>query len=120
MAYRAAHDDGIDLSVSNPTVCGLPQIDPDVEALRAAISAHYTASSQGLIVAREAVAAYYGGRANPDAIQLFASTSEAVGALLKLLCAPGLRGCHQYRTGDSDCGRGSFRGRRVLPGEVLS
>ena len=89
VAYRAAHDDGIDLSVSNPTVCGLPQIDPDVEALRAAISAHYTASSQGLIVAREAVAAYYGGRANPDAIQLFASTSEAVGALLKLLCAPG-------------------------------
>lgn len=89
LAYRASHADGIDLSVSNPTVCGLPRIEPDPCALSEAMSAHYTASSQGLGVAREAVSSYYGGRAHPDKIQLFASTSEAVGALLKLLCAAG-------------------------------
>lgn len=80
---------GYDLSGSNPTKAGLPVILPSAEGMKAAMSALYEASPQGLSMARQAVSDYYGGRVSPDRIQLFASTSEAVGALVKLFCAPG-------------------------------
>lgn len=87
--YAAHRSDGIDLSVSNPTVVGLRQTTCDASDVADAISAHYSASAQGLESARNAVSAYYDGRARPENIRLFASTSEAIGALIKLLCAPG-------------------------------
>lgn len=77
-----------DLSISNPTKVGLPQVTATPEELQAALNAHYEASPQGLRVTREAIAAFY-KNANPDRIQLFASTSEAIGALIKLFCHPG-------------------------------
>ena len=55
----------------------------------AAISAPYEASPQGLIETRKAIAQIYPNKVDPDHIQLFASTSEAVGAIVKLFCTPG-------------------------------
>lgn len=80
---------GYDLSGSNPTKAGLPIIVPSEAQCREAVSAQYEASPQGLRVAREAVSAYYNREVPAERIQLFASTSEAVGALVKLMCAPG-------------------------------
>ena len=77
-----------DLSISNPTKVGLPQVTASPDELQAALSAHYEASPQGLRVTREAIAHFY-KNADPDRIQLFASTSEAIGALIKLFCQPG-------------------------------
>ena len=54
-----------------------------------AVGASYQASAQGLQITRDAIAQFYKNRISPENIQLFASTSEAIGALLKLLCAPG-------------------------------
>ena len=81
---------GFDLSGSNPTCVGLPSIALDKELCADAVSAGYRASAQGLQITREAIASFYHHpRVSADIIQLFASTSEAIGALLKLLCAPG-------------------------------
>ena len=89
-AYLSEHGHGLDLSISNPTVVGLGTTEIDVETLYQAVCAPYCASSQGLEMARKAISTnYYAGRVAADRLQLFASTSEAVGALLKLLCAPG-------------------------------
>lgn len=49
----------------------------------------YQPLPQGLEWAREAVAAYYGGRVSPERILLTSSTSEAYGYLFKLLTDPG-------------------------------
>lgn len=87
--YKATGQKGWDLSGSNPTQTSLPSIHPDPDIMRAALDAPYEASSQGLDVARRAIAEMYDGLVDPACIQLFASTSEAIGALLKLLCAPG-------------------------------
>ena len=82
-----------DLSISNPTVVDLPSVSVDMEHLQSAIKASYQASPQGLIVTREAISKYYQDEndvyVDPENIQLFASTSEAVGALMKLFCRPG-------------------------------
>ena len=93
MAFCASDDreNAIDLSVSNATRVGLPSVIPPPESLQTAIEAAYTASPQGLLPARQAIARYYasfGASPDPDNIQLFASTSEAVGALIKLVCQP--------------------------------
>ena len=90
--YCASHDDACDLSGSNPTAVGLPSIDLPDETLAAAIRTPYRASAQGLALTREAIANYYAdanAHVNPENIQLYASTSEAIGAILKLLCLPG-------------------------------
>lgn len=80
---------GYDLTGSNPTRVGLPQVQAEAEAVAQALNAAYTASPQGICETREAIARFYQGKTTPDRIQLFASTSEAVGALIKLFCAPG-------------------------------
>ncbi len=87
--YCECGGERFDLSGSNPTRVNFPMIEPDTRALDSAVSARYEASAQGLLMARQAVSDYYGGRVPVDRIQLFASTSEAVGALVKLFCQPG-------------------------------
>ena len=96
LAWQNAIQSGkecIDLSVSNPTIVGLPSIQIDQAVLLSAVQAKYQASPQGLIETRQAISDFYRSEnsavVDPQNIQLFASTSEAVGALMKLLCRPG-------------------------------
>ena len=89
---HTGRDHGIDLSISNATRVGLPGVFPDKDRIFEAVTSSYEASPQGLNQTREAISRYYtpfGATPNPDDIQLFASTSEAVGALIKLVCQPG-------------------------------
>jgi aspartate/methionine/tyrosine aminotransferase len=92
---RAAGEKVIDLTVSNPTACG---IEYPAEEILAAISMaealNYNPGPRGILSAREAVAQYYmkrqGGRVvDPSDIFLTASTSEGYSHLFKLLCNAG-------------------------------
>src|SRR5262249_53759648 len=83
----------IDLTVSNPTVCGFayPQ-----EAILAALAdpaqLRYAPTPTGAAAARAAIAAYYaerGAAVDPAWIVLAASTSEAYAWCFKLLADPG-------------------------------
>lgn len=84
-----------DLTESNPTRAGLPY--PSREILLSLADERalvHEPSPQGLPAAREAIAAYYaehGARVAAEDVLLTASTSEAYGFLLKLLCEPGDR-----------------------------
>src|ERR1700682_4985510 len=75
---RAAGAEVLDLTESNPTRAGITY---PGEAIIAALEAHrpleHDPNPAGLRSAREAVAAYYGGRVGPERIVLTASTSEA-------------------------------------------
>ena len=83
----------IDLTVSNPTVCGFRYdaeglLGPlgDVMALR------YDPDPRGLRAAREAVAGYYrehGAMVDADEVVLTTSTSEAYSFVFRLLCDAG-------------------------------
>lgn len=84
---------GVDLTLSNPTRAGLEY---DDAAIRAALSRpevlRYEPTALGHAAARDAVARYLGSVGRPvaaDRLALTASTSEAYGALFKLLCDPG-------------------------------
>jgi alanine-synthesizing transaminase len=83
----------IDLTVSNPTVCGF---DYDAAAILRPLSAvaglSYDPDPRGMRSAREAVAQYYedhGARVDPDVVVLTTSTSEGYGYLFRLLCDAG-------------------------------
>jgi alanine-synthesizing transaminase len=83
----------VDLTVSNPTVCGFEY---DAEAILAPLAGAgaliYDPDPQGMRSAREAVAGYYGDHGasvDPDAIVLTTSTSEGYGYLFRLLCDAG-------------------------------
>ena len=83
----------IDLTVSNPTLCGF---DYDVEAVLDGLgdpaAMIYGADARGMRSAREAVAGYYedhGAAIDPDSLILTTSTSEAYGFLFRLLCDAG-------------------------------
>ena len=83
----------IDLTVSNPTLCGFSY---DVETILAPLASPaamvYDPDPRGMHSAREAVARYYadhGAAVDPDALVLTTSTSEAYGYLFRLLCDPG-------------------------------
>ncbi len=87
---RAAGRELVDLTVSNPTMCGF---DYDAEAilrpLTHAGALVYDPDPRGLRSAREAVAGYYadhGAEIDPDAVVLMTSTSEGYGYLFRLLC----------------------------------
>ena len=84
---RASGRELIDLTLSNPTVCGFSaEADGRVEALV------YDADPMGLRSAREAVCGYYadhGAFVDPGQVMLTTSTSEAYGYLFRLLCDPG-------------------------------
>ena len=80
----------VDLTVSNPTVCGFEY---DSAGILAALGDErgmvYDPDPQGMRSAREAVARYYsdhGADVDPDAIVLTTSTSEAYSYLFRLLC----------------------------------
>jgi alanine-synthesizing transaminase len=82
----------LDLTVTNPTAVGLERADRFLEALADPHGLRYEPDPKGLRSAREALAAWYAERgvaANPDRVVLTASSSEAYGFLLKLLCDPG-------------------------------
>jgi aspartate/methionine/tyrosine aminotransferase len=72
----------VDLTVSNPTVAGLPGTEAKLPPAPV-----YVPDPRGLLEAREAVAAYHG--ASAAQVILAASTSEAYSWLFKLLCEPG-------------------------------
>lgn len=88
-----------DLTASNPTTCGLAY--PQREILAALSDPRamvYSPESKGLREAREAVAAYYAGRAgfsglvapiDPERIVVASGTSEAYSHIFRLLCEPG-------------------------------
>lgn len=81
----------IDLSESNPTRCGF-EYEGVMEALGSPASLVYEPDPRGMLLAREAVAAYYAGRGEvvgTERIWLTASTSEAYALLIKLLADPG-------------------------------
>jgi alanine-synthesizing transaminase len=83
----------IDLTMSNPTVCGFEY---DVEAILAPLAdagaLTYDPDPRGMRSAREAVVGYYrdhGADVHPDAVVLTTSTSEGYGYLFRLLCDAG-------------------------------
>ncbi len=95
-AVRQAREQGrtlVDLTVSNPTVCGFDYpADLVLGPLRNPASLVYDPDPRGLLLAREAVAAYYAGHhaeVVPDQLILTTSTSEAYSFLFRLLCDPG-------------------------------
>jgi aspartate/methionine/tyrosine aminotransferase len=81
-----------DLTVSNPTRCGLPYPGGLLAALADPAGLVYSPDPRGLESARRAVAADYrrhGVEVDPERIVLTASSSEAYAILFKLLCDPG-------------------------------
>src|SRR3984957_11655703 len=83
----------LDLTMSNPTVCGFAY---DAEAvlgpLRNEAALGYDPDPRGMRSAREAVGRYYadhGAAVDPDTVVLTTSTSEAYSYLFRLLCDPG-------------------------------
>jgi alanine-synthesizing transaminase len=90
---RAAGRRLVDLTVSNPTVCGFEY---DAEAILRPLgdvrALTYDPDPRGMRSAREAVVGYYrdhGGAVDPDAVVLTTSTSEGYGYLFRLLCDAG-------------------------------
>lgn len=77
----------LDATESNPTRAGIIAPQSLLEALRDPRALHYNPTANGLLEAREAIAARYGG--HPDNIFLTSSTSESYSWLFKLLCEPG-------------------------------
>jgi alanine-synthesizing transaminase len=99
-AIREARASGrrlLDLTVSNPTVCGFEYDSAGIlAALGDARGMVYDPDPRGMRSAREAVARYYAGHGagrgaevDPDAIVLTTSTSEAYSYLFRLLCNAG-------------------------------
>jgi alanine-synthesizing transaminase len=100
-AYAAALErvraDGrpvFDLTASNPTACGLQYRDAEIlTALSRPECLEYEPNPRGLLVARDAVAAYYAEAASAqvaaEQIFLTTSTSEAYSYLFRLHCDPG-------------------------------
>jgi alanine-synthesizing transaminase len=92
-ARRRAGLPVLDLTVTNPTRCGLAL--PETEILAALTDARalrYEPEPQGWLGAREAVAAHHaeqGYCADPGRVFLTASTSEAYSWVFKLLCDAG-------------------------------
>jgi alanine-synthesizing transaminase len=85
----------LDLTVSNPTTCGLTyDTEKILDSLTNPAALVYEPKSKGLLVARQAVADYYAGQPNPvkfspENIIVTTSTSEAYSFALRLLCEPG-------------------------------
>jgi alanine-synthesizing transaminase len=92
-AIRASGTKLLDLSVSNPTECGLQY---DARAILAAFqnpnALSYDPQPKGLLLAREEVARYYlrdhRVSVDPESIILTTSTSEAYSYVFRLLCDP--------------------------------
>lgn len=81
-----------DLTVSNPTRCGIPYPSGLLDSLADPAGLAYRPEPRGLVAARKAVAAEYrryAAAVEPDRVVLTASTSEAYAFLFKLLANPG-------------------------------
>jgi alanine-synthesizing transaminase len=91
--HRAARKPLLDLTVSNPTVCGFEYDAPAIlRALSNPQSLAYRPDPKGLESARLAVARYYAERGDEVAagdILLTTSTSEAYTFVFRTLCEPG-------------------------------
>jgi alanine-synthesizing transaminase len=91
---RASGHALVDLTESNPTRGDLAPAEPLIALLGHPRGAVYAPASLGVPAAREAVAQYYADRGlsvPADRVTISASTSEAYGFLLKLLCERGDR-----------------------------
>ena len=91
-ALRRLGPPPFDLTVSNPTACGIEYPAELLAPLADPAGLHYRPDPRGLRSARAAVAAEYrrhGVAVDPDRLVLTASTSEAYAFLFKLLCEPG-------------------------------
>ena len=91
--HRASGKRLLDLTVSDPIVCGFSY---DSEAIQGALrnpqALTYIPAPKGLESARQAVAGYYvkcGTALSPDDIILTTSTSEAYAYIFRVLCDPG-------------------------------
>jgi alanine-synthesizing transaminase len=90
---RASGEGFLDLTISNPTQCGLHY---DEQAILAAFqnpkSLSYEPEAKGLLAARKEVAQYYredhGVALDPESLLLTTSTSEAYSYVFRLLCNP--------------------------------
>jgi aspartate/methionine/tyrosine aminotransferase len=92
-AARRSGCDLLDLTVSNPTVCGFGYNAADLLApLAESAAMQYAAEPLGALRAREAVSRYYrdvGADVSIDRVCLTTSTSEAYSFLFRLLCDAG-------------------------------
>jgi alanine-synthesizing transaminase len=98
-AHRRAGQELLDLTISNPTECGILYSQPEIlTALADARALAYLPESKGLREARDAVAEYYRGRAgfaglrdrvDPEHIVLTSGTSEGYSHIFRLLCDVG-------------------------------
>jgi alanine-synthesizing transaminase len=98
-AHRRSGKELLDLTVSNPTVCGLAYPEEEiVTALADRRALEYCPESKGLREAREAIAGYYRGgagfarsgeRVDPERILLTSGTSEGYSHIFRLLCEAG-------------------------------
>lgn len=94
-AHRLRRQAGLpiaDLTASNPTRCGFDYSPSLLDSLRNPRALDYDPQPRGLLPAREAVCAYYGGHnvtVAPEQVVLTTSTSEAYSYLFRLLCDPG-------------------------------
>lgn len=90
---RAGGRELLDLTVSNPTACGLYYDEQAIfAAFRDPASLRYEPLAKGLPSARQAVSGYYREKSVEipiDDIFLVTSTSEAYSYLFRLLCEPG-------------------------------
>ncbi|HXI02955.1 MAG TPA: pyridoxal phosphate-dependent aminotransferase [Candidatus Saccharimonadales bacterium] len=92
---RAAGEPILDLTLSNPTRCGLgDDVDSAVilSALRRDEALTYDPDPKGRLDARRAIAELYAGRGVPvgrDRLVLAASTSESYAWIFRVLCDPG-------------------------------
>jgi len=91
---RAAGVALLDLTVSNPTQCGLQYDAPTIlSAFQNPAALSYDPQPKGLLSARKEVARYYfedhRTAVDPEAIFLTTSTSEAYSFVFRLLCNPG-------------------------------
>jgi alanine-synthesizing transaminase len=95
LAKARSSGEVLDLTASNPTTAGLEYAAAEIlSAISRPEAMIYRPDPFGTIEAREAIAAHYARRSltvSPERIVLTASTSEAYGFLLRLLCDPGDR-----------------------------
>jgi alanine-synthesizing transaminase len=83
----------IDLTISNPTECGLEYDSAAIlHSFQNPNALTYEPEAKGLLPAREEVARYYleehGEKVDPQALLLTTSTSEAYSHIFRLLCDP--------------------------------
>ena len=93
--HRASGKAILDLTVSNPTVCGFQYDETGIlAALTAPAALRYDPEPKGLLQARAAVAQYYlqkksDAHLDVERLILTTGTSEAYSFLFRLLCEPG-------------------------------